>query len=125
MVELFFLRGIGQFAIEDQVGNFQKIRVFGQLLDRIAAVHQDALVAVDISDVRTAAGCRHETGVESELAGFRVQAAHIDHVGADGTAEYRKINRRRAIAERQGCQLFAHNILHVINGLKNTSPIQP
>ena len=36
-----------QLAEQDQVGRLEEVAVLGQLLDRVAAVEQDALVAVD------------------------------------------------------------------------------
>ena len=42
--------GVGQFAVEQEVGHLQEGRVLGQLLDRIAAVTEDAGVAVEIGD---------------------------------------------------------------------------
>ena len=40
--------------------------MFGELLDRIAAIEQDALVAVDEGDRRIAAGGRGEAGIVGE-----------------------------------------------------------
>ena len=36
-----------QFAEQDQVGGFEEVALFGELLDGVAAIEQDALVAVD------------------------------------------------------------------------------
>jgi len=57
------LRRRRQLAMEQQVGGLEKRALLGKLLDRIAAVAQDALVAVDERD--RAAACRgvHERGV--------------------------------------------------------------
>src|SRR5947208_3526962 len=49
------LRRGGQLAVEQHVRRFQERAPLGQLLDRIAAVAQDPLVAVDVAD-RAAAG---------------------------------------------------------------------
>ena len=40
----------GQRAVDDQVGDLQVARVLAQLLDRVAAVLEDAGVAVDVGD---------------------------------------------------------------------------
>ena len=48
------LRARGQLAVQDQVGRFEVGAVLGQLLDGIAAVAQDALVAVDVGDLALA-----------------------------------------------------------------------
>ena len=50
VVEVRLLGGGGQFAIEQQIAGLEEIAVFGELLDRIAAIEQHALVAVDIGD---------------------------------------------------------------------------
>ena len=50
-VELFFLFGGGQFSVQQQVANVHEIRVLGKFGDRIAAVQQDARLAVDIRDL--------------------------------------------------------------------------
>jgi hypothetical protein len=40
----------GQLAEQNQVGRFEVVAVFGQLFDRVAAIEQLALVAVDVGD---------------------------------------------------------------------------
>ena len=52
VVEVGLLRGGRQLAVEQEVAGLQEIAVLGDLLDRIAAVEQDAFVAVDIGDLR-------------------------------------------------------------------------
>ena len=52
VVEIFLLRLGRQFAVEQQVADFQEVAMLGQLLDRIAAMQQDAFVAVDEGDLR-------------------------------------------------------------------------
>ena len=49
--------------------------MFGQLFDRIAAVQQNAGVAVDIGDLGFAAGGRGEAGIVGEDAGLAVELA--------------------------------------------------
>ena len=41
LVEIVFLRLGRQLAVEQQVAGFEEVAVFGELLDRIAAVFQD------------------------------------------------------------------------------------
>ncbi|MNT28361.1 hypothetical protein D3C72_1640430 [compost metagenome] len=72
-----------QFAVEQQVAGFQVVRLFSQLFDRVAAVQQNAVVAVDIGDLRLARGGRHETRVKGETARGR-QAPNIDNIGTNG-----------------------------------------
>ena len=47
IVEIVLLRLGRQLAVEQQVADFEEVAVLGQLLDRVAAMQQDALVAVD------------------------------------------------------------------------------
>src|SRR3546814_10144606 len=62
--------------------------MFGQLVDRIAAVEQDALVAVDIGD-RGFAACRGgEAGVVGEGAGLAVERADVDDLRAHRSREH-------------------------------------
>ena len=53
----------GQFAVVEQVGHLEVRRVLGQLLDRIAAIAQDAEVAVDEGDGRLGGRGVEEAGV--------------------------------------------------------------
>ena len=53
IVEIGLLRGGRQLAVEQQVAGLEEVAVLGELLDRIAAIEQHALVAVDIGDLRT------------------------------------------------------------------------
>ena len=57
VVEVGLLRRGRQFAVQQQVAGLQEVAVLGQLLDRVAAIEQDALVAVDVGDLGLA-GCR-------------------------------------------------------------------
>ena len=53
--EVGLLRGGRQLAVEQQVAGFEEVAVLGQIVDRIAAIEQDAFVAVDIGDLGFAA----------------------------------------------------------------------
>ena len=77
------LRG-RQFAVEQQITGFEKVAVLRQVIDRIAAIEQNALVAVDIGDLGFAAAGRREAWVVGEDAGFGVELADVDDFGADG-----------------------------------------
>ena len=63
-----------QLAEENHVRGFEKITVLGQLFDWIAAVEEDALVAVDERDAAAAGGGVHER---------RVVGHHPELVGGD------------------------------------------
>jgi hypothetical protein len=66
------------------------MRFLGQLVDRIAAMQQLALVAVDERDGAVAARRRGEAGIVGEHARGAVKLADIDYVGAGGG----RINRQ-------------------------------
>jgi hypothetical protein len=44
LIEIGLLGCRGQFTVEQQIAGLEEIAVLGQLLDRIAAIEQDALV---------------------------------------------------------------------------------
>ena len=82
-LEVLELGGGRQLAVEQQVGDLEEVRLVGQLLDRVAAVEQLALVAVDIGDRALAGAGRGVAGVEGEDAAFGIEAADVDDVGPD------------------------------------------
>ena len=83
--------GLGrQVAVDQQVGDFEKARVLGQLLDRVPAIQQYALVAVDERD-RAAARCRrHEPRIVGEVAGVLVELADVDRRIAEAALDDRQ-----------------------------------
>jgi hypothetical protein len=54
LVELIALRFGGQLAIEQQIAGIEIVALNRQLLDRVAAVEQFTLVAIDVGDGRLA-----------------------------------------------------------------------
>jgi hypothetical protein len=67
---LLLLLGVGQVAVQQQVAGVEEVALRGQLLDRVAAVQQLALVAVDVGDGAVARRGRQEARVVGELAGL-------------------------------------------------------
>src|SRR3546814_20402789 len=63
------------------------VRMFSKLVDRIAAVEQHALVAVDIGQLRFAARGRSEAGIVGERAGVAIDFADVDDVGSDAARQ--------------------------------------
>jgi hypothetical protein len=104
VVELGEFVGLGQFAVDQQIGNFKKIGMFRQLLDRIAAIQQDALVAVDERDRAFGCGGRHEARVVGEVAGVLVQLADVERGIAQRSGDDRQRGRTvgRSIGEDNG-----------------------
>ena len=64
-----------------------------QILDRIAAMVQDALVAVDEGDARFAAAGGREARVVGEIVRVLVQGPDVDDLGPRRAAQYRKLDR--------------------------------
>ena len=83
IVEIGLLRGGRQLAVEQQVAGLEEVAVLGELLDRVAAIEQDAFVAVDIGDLGLAAAGRGEAGIVGEHPGLAVELADVDDVRAD------------------------------------------
>jgi hypothetical protein len=50
LVNSAFCAGVRQLAVEQQVADLDEVALLGELLDRVAAVQQHALVAVDVGD---------------------------------------------------------------------------
>ncbi len=84
VIEVGLLRRRRQLAVQQQVAGLQEVAVLGDLLDRHAAVEQDARVAVDVGDLGLAGAGRGEAGVVGEHAGLGVELADVDHLGPDG-----------------------------------------
>ena len=84
VVELRHLLWRRQLAVEQQIADLQEARMLGQLVDRIAAIEQNALVAVDEGDVAFAGGGRGEAGIVGEEVGLAVELADVDDIGALG-----------------------------------------
>src|SRR5207249_11807343 len=61
------VRGRGQLALDDQVGGLEEAALLGQLLDRVAAVAEDAALAVDVADLALASGRVRSEEHTSEL----------------------------------------------------------
>ncbi len=83
IVEVGLLRGGRQLAVEQEIAGLQEVAVLGQLLDRIAAIEQDAFVAVDIGDLGLAAARRGVAGIVGEHPGLGVELADVDDRRAD------------------------------------------
>ena len=105
-LEVLELRRGRQLAVEQQVGDLEEVRLLGQLLDRVAAVEQLALVAVDVGDRALAGAGRGVARIEGEDAAVGVEPADVDDVGPD-----------RALVDRQLQRLVADGELGGVVGL--------
>ena len=59
---------VRQFAVEQEVAGFQVIGLLCKLFDGVAAMQQNALVAVDLGDLRLARGGGHKARIKCETA---------------------------------------------------------
>ena len=82
--ELLQLIGRRQLAVDQQVADLDERRLLRQLLDRVAAVAQDACVAVDVADRALRRRRVDEATVERGVAGLGQQRTQRDAVGSLG-----------------------------------------
>mmetsp|Transcript_49137 Transcript_49137/g.159237 ORF Transcript_49137/g.159237 Transcript_49137/m.159237 type:complete len:268 (-) Transcript_49137:176-979(-) len=73
------LRRRWQLALDEEEGDLEEGARGGELLDRVAAVHQQALRAVDEGDGALARRGGREAGVVREEARLCVERSHVDH----------------------------------------------
>ena len=111
VVEVRVLLRRRQLAVEQQIAGLDEIAVLGELIDRIAAIEQDALVAVDEGDLRLAARRRGEARVVGEAAGVLVERVDVDHIGAqralaDRQVVLRAVDRDRCLGGARRAEVF-------------------
>ena len=104
LAEFLILRGIGQVAIQQQVGDFKEARFFGQLLNGIAAIEQHAGIAINVSNGAFAGSGGAIARIESENAKIAIKLADI-----------RDLRPQRAAQQRQ-CRAFIGTIQGDGNG---------
>ena len=102
IVEVFLLRLGRQLAVQQQITGLEEVALFGELVDRVAAILQHAGIAIDIGDLGLAARRRGETRVVGEVAGLGIQLADVDDIWAHGAAQYREIVALATDRERCG-----------------------
>ena len=90
-----------QFAVEQQIAGFQVVATGRELLDRVAAVEQFALVAIDVGDAGIAGRRRQKARVVGELAGLRVELSDVDDLRPDAALIDRQIDSGAAVGEGQ------------------------
>jgi hypothetical protein len=92
VVEGGLSRNRGQFTVEQEVAGFEEVAVLGELLDGVAAVEKDALVAVDVGNARFAGGGGCEAGILGEHPGLSVELTDVQGAGADGAVLDRQLD---------------------------------
>ena len=109
--ELLQLVGRRQLAVDQQVADLDERRLLGQLLDRVAAVAQDARVAVDVGDRALGRRGVDEPAVERGVAGLGQQRPQRDAVGSLRRLHDLQVDLAPRIPERGdlvGTGVFGH-----------------
>ena len=89
LLEVVQLRLGGQLTEDQQVGHLQEVGGLRQLLDRVAAVAQDARLTVEVGDVASAGGGGGEAGVVGGQPGGPTQAGGVDAAITFGSLDHR------------------------------------
>ena len=92
--------GVGQLAVDEQVGDLKEGGGLGELGDRVAAIAQDAGPAVDVGDVRGARGGVGVAGVEGHHPGGAEQPADAQAIGPLGGVYAGQLQVRSPDGER-------------------------
>ena len=108
LLEIRKLRGAWQVSVKQQEADFEVVRPFGQLLDRVAAIQQLSLVAVDIGDRAFAGGSRGEAGIIGEDVTLRIELADVDHIRTQGWRMHRQVDDLVPESERRSFGRFGH-----------------
>src|SRR5690606_28821237 len=98
--EFFSLRGRRQLAYQQQMAGFHEIAAGSKLLDRVTAIQEFTLVAVDIGDSGIAGCGRHETRVISQLAAVSVEFANVDGFRTERALVDGQLHRWRTVRKR-------------------------
>jgi hypothetical protein len=77
----------GELTVEEQVGDFEEARLGGELLDRIAAVTQDAVGTIDVRDGGLGRRRVDEALVERRVPRLLHERRDVDRVSAFGGAQ--------------------------------------
>ena len=99
VIERSFLLGSRQFPIHQQITYFHEIALHRQLFDRIAAIKQNALIAVDKRYFGAAAGGGKKAGVVGKYAGSGVEGTNIHHIRPHGAGQDGKFERLAAVIQ--------------------------
>src|SRR5207247_8200645 len=122
-VEILLLGRRRKLPVEQEVAGLEEVALFGELLDRVAAIFQHAGIAVDIGDLRLAAAGGGEAGVIGEHPGLGVELGDVDDIRPHRAAEDREIVG--LVAYRERCSLVAGFCVHresPMKSLRKTAP---
>ena len=80
----------GQLAVDEQPRDLEVGAVLRQLLDRVSAIAEDALIAVDVGDVGLRRRRVDETVIERGVTGLLRQRRDVDARNAVGASQDRE-----------------------------------
>ena len=102
LVEYFPLGLRRQLAVQQQVGDLEEVGLFGQLIDRVAAMQQHAFIAVDVGDLALARRRCAIADVVGEYPKIAVELADISRLRPDGAGLQRDGQRLVRAIEGHG-----------------------
>ena len=100
LAEFLILRGIRQIAIQQQIGNFEEARFFGQLFNRIATIEQNPRIAINVRDGAFAGSGCAIARIKGENAKVAIKLADIRNLRPQRAAQ--KGQRRAFVCAIQG-----------------------
>ena len=98
--ERLHLAGGRKLTVKKQIANFEKGRFFGQLLNGITAIQQDAGIAIDEGDGALARRGRGKSGVVGENIGVVIKSADVHRIRTLGRLIGRQFDALIAVGER-------------------------
>jgi hypothetical protein len=100
LVELAELIRGGELAVDEQPGDLEVRRVLRDILDRIPAIAQDALLAIDVGDRTPGGGRVHEPLVEGRESRLLGERRDVHAVVTGGAAHDGEFGRSAGIGQR-------------------------
>ena len=127
VVELGELVGRRELAVHQQPCDLEVRRVLGELFDRIAAVAEDALLAVDVRDRGARGGRVDEAVVERGETGLAGERREVDARVALRRGMDREFRRAAREGQRRGVGpvgpgRFVHDVAHGISCDRHLAP---
>src|SRR6185295_19290722 len=118
LAELLDLGPVRQVAVDQQVAGLGELRVAGDLLDRVAAIAEDALLAVDEGDLALARPRVAVARIERDVPRALAKLGHVDRLlafRADDDGEFvlgAVEDQPRFVGRRGSLRLLDHQTLH-------------
>jgi len=110
--EFGLLRWARQIAVEEQPSDLKIVAALDELIDRVPAIEQHTLVAIDIGDRRTAGAGFAECRVVGPIPGFLAQPAGIDHRRPERRLDQRQFGAAIAARDLDRRGSGGHRSLH-------------